>query len=107
MIFPVNLPETGIMMSKTRKNAVANYRRRMRRLGLVRVEVQVRREDAPLVRDLVSALADPAQARAARALLRERFRPRAAKSLKALLAEAPLDGIEIERDRDTGRAVDL
>lgn len=29
------------------------------------------------------------------------------KSLKALLAAAPLAGVEIKRSRDTGRAVDL
>lgn len=29
------------------------------------------------------------------------------KSLKALLAAAPLDGVEIRRSRDTGRVVDL
>jgi prevent-host-death family protein len=29
------------------------------------------------------------------------------KSLKALLAAAPLEGVEITRSRDTGRAVDL
>jgi hypothetical protein len=28
-------------------------------------------------------------------------------SLKALLAAAPLDGIDLDRDRDLGREVDL
>jgi len=43
----------------------------------------------------------------ARALLRERFGAGKAKGLKALLASAPLEGIELERDRDFGRDVDL
>jgi len=94
-------------MPKARKTAVAIYRRRMRRQGLVRVEVQVRKEDAPLVRTVAGALADPAQAAGTRALLRERFAPREARGLKALLADAPLDGIDLERVRDTGRPVEL
>jgi len=94
-------------MPRTRKTAVANYRRRMRRQGLVRIEVQVRKEDAPLLRTIAGALADPAQATAARALLRERFTSRGMKGLKALLADAPLDGIDFERVRDSGRPVVL
>jgi hypothetical protein len=94
-------------MPKTRKTAVANYRRRMRRQGLVRVEVQVRKEDASLLRTVAGALADPAQAAETRALLRERFASRDARGLKALLADAPLDGIDLERARDTGRPDEL
>jgi len=94
-------------MSTTRKTALTSHRRRMKRQGLVRVEVQVRREDASLVRSVAGALTDPAHAVEARALLRERFAPGDAKGLKALLADAPLDGVELERVRDTGRAVDL
>ena len=37
-------------MPTAKKKAVASYRRRMRRKGLVRVEVQVREGDAPLLR---------------------------------------------------------
>jgi hypothetical protein len=90
-------------MPKTRKTAVANYRRRMRRQGLVRVEVQVRKEDASLLRTVAGALADLAQAAETRALLRERFPSHSVEGLKALLAGAPLDGIDLERVRDTGR----
>ena len=42
-----------------------------------------------------------------RALLRERFAAGKAKGLKALLASAPLEGIELNRDRDFGRVVSL
>ena len=79
----------------------------MKRRGLVRVEVQVRKEDAPLVRRVAQALGDPARAADARALLRGRFAEPRARGLKALLAAAPLEGIDLERDRDTGRPVDL
>jgi hypothetical protein len=88
-------------------SAVAEHRRRLRSRGLQRVEVQVRGEDAPLVRAVAAALTDPDHASEARALLRHRFGPEPARSLKDLLAAAPLDDIDLTRSRDTGRAVDL
>jgi hypothetical protein len=106
--FPEVFPEIqGRPMANARKQAVATYRKRMRRRGLVRVEVHVRKEDAPLVRGVAGALADPAQAPQARAMLRERFGPRPGQGLKALLAGAPLEGIDLERSRDRGRTVRL
>jgi len=39
--------------------------------------------------------------------LRQRFAEPPKVSLKALLASAPLDGIDLERSRDAGRDVDL
>jgi hypothetical protein len=94
-------------MRNTRKEAVTNYRKRRKRQGLVRVEVQVRKEDAQLLRNVAGALADPEHAAEARALLRERFASRDAKGLKALLSAAPLDGIDLDRSGDTGREVEL
>lgn len=94
-------------MARPRETPLVRHRRRMRRQGLVRVEVQVRKEDAALVRGVANALSDPAQAESARSMLRRRFAAPAGRSLKALLAAAPLDGIDIERDRDTGRDVEL
>ena len=94
-------------MAKTRKSPLASYRRRLKRQGIVRVEVQVRKEDAALVRSVARALADPGHAEETRTLLRTRFAAPEAKGLKALLAEAPLEGIELERSPDTGRTVDL
>ncbi|MGA9868418.1 MAG: hypothetical protein WBQ75_18485 [Acetobacteraceae bacterium] len=79
----------------------------MARQGLVRVEVNVRREDASLVRQVAAALSDPARQAAARALLLRRFAEPPKVSLKALLASAPLEGIDLDRDRDLGREADL
>jgi hypothetical protein len=87
----------------TQKRAVASYRKRMKRKGLVRVEVQVLRADAPLLRDVAGALADPNRAAETRALLRDRIAVRATQGLKALLADAPFDDIDLERARDMGR----
>ncbi len=45
-------------MTTVRKTSSTTYRDRMKRQGLVRVEVQVCREYAGLVRDVASALAN-------------------------------------------------
>ena len=79
----------------------------MQRRGLVRVEVNVRKEDATLVRRVALALSDPSRQAETRRLLRQRFVEPPKVSLKALLASAPLDGIELDRSRDPGRDVDL
>ena len=94
-------------MRNTNRAAVTVHRERRKRQGFVRLEVQVRQEDAALLRSIAGVLADPARAAEARALLRERFASRKAKSLKALLAEAPLEGIDLDRSDDRGREVEL
>jgi len=89
------------------QTSVTRHRASLARRGLVRVEVSVRKEDAALVRSVASALSDPARQEEARRLLRQRFSKPADVSLKALLASAPLDGVDLERSRDVGRDVDL
>lgn len=108
-IFSGNLESPAMRQKSTPKppSAVAEHRRRLRSRGLQRVEVQVRGEDAPLVRAVAAALADPDRASEARALLQRRFGPKPTRSLKDLLAAAPLDDIDLTRSRDTGRAIDL
>ena len=74
---------------------------------MARVEVNVRKGDVMLVRNVVRALSIPEQEQTARALLREHFGSRQAEGLKALLAAAPLEGFDLSRERDFGRDVDL
>jgi len=100
-------PEIGVRMAGKSRSRVAIHRARKERQGFVRVEVTVRKEDASLVRRVASALSDPSRQAEARGLLRRRFAEPPRVSLKALLASAPLDGIDLERDRDLGRDVDL
>jgi hypothetical protein len=88
------------------ESALATHRARMGRQGFVRVEVTVRKEDANLVRCVASALSDPSRQAEARTLLRQRFAEPPKVSLKALLASAPLDGIDLGRGGDAGRDVD-
>jgi len=89
------------------KSFLAMHRARMKREGLVRVEVDVRKEDASLVRSVASALSDPSRQAEARRLLQQRFVEPAKIDLKALLACAPLDGIDLDRSPDPGRDIDL
>jgi len=90
-----------------KRSSVASHRARRARAGFVRVEISVRKEDAPLVRRVAAALTDPSRRTDARALLRQRFSAPAKLSLKELLASAPLEGIDLDRERDLGRDVDL
>ena len=94
-------------MAGKSKSSLAKHRERLERRGFVRVEVNVRKEDATLVRRVASALSDPSRQVEARVLLRQRFVEPPKASLKALLASAPLDGIDLDRSRDLGRDVDL
>lgn len=94
-------------MQSSQKKALSAHRRRLKRRGIARLEVRVRKDDVPLVRGVVDALADPERESETRALLRERFAAREAKGLKALLAAAPLEGIDLGRSHDTGRTVEL
>jgi hypothetical protein len=94
-------------MASTQRKALSTYRRRLKQRGMVRLEVHVRKDDAALVRGVVQALADPDRESEARALLRERFGVGPAKGFKALLAAAPLEGIDLSREPDFGRDVRL
>ena len=90
-------------MPNTQRKPLSAYRRRLKRRGIVRVEVHVRKADAALVRGVAQALADPAREAEARALLRERFLADKMRGLKTLLAAAPLEGIDLTRDHDLRR----
>ena len=83
--------------------AVRRYRERLKREGWVRCEVKIPREDVALMRGVAAELSDPKRDAAARALLRAHFGDSSPQNLKALLAAAPLEGIDIERSADPGR----
>ncbi|NVO17693.1 MAG: hypothetical protein HXX10_27020 [Rhodoplanes sp.] len=94
-------------MSSAQNKSLTAYRRRQTRKGIVRVELQVRKEDATLLRKVARALADPSRATETRALLHQRFGAPDGEALKALLAAAPLDGLDLSRERDLGRDIAL
>jgi hypothetical protein len=94
-------------MSSTQNKSLSAYRRRLKQRGVVRIEVHVRKGDVVLLRGVAKALSDPERAVETRALLRERFGEPKSKGLKALLASAPLEGIDLRREHDLGRDVVL
>jgi hypothetical protein len=94
-------------MSRPRKDGLVAHRRRLKAKGVLRLEVGVRKSGVALIRDVAAALADPAREGEARAVLRDHFAQASAKGLKALLAAAPLERIELRRARVTGRKIEL
>ena len=94
-------------MATARKTPVDTFRRRLRQKGMVRVEVHVQKDDAVLVKSVARALSNPKMAAEARTILKARFTRPAQDGLKALLASAPLEGIDLERPRYMGRKIDL
>ena len=89
------------------KSPLARHRERKIRAGYVRVEVNVPREDAGLLRDVAAALTDPERQADARILLRRRFSTPPNVSLKEVLASGPSDDIDLTRTSDFGRDVEL
>ena len=97
----------GLTLDKAQRKAINSFRKRLKQQGMARLEVNVRKDDATLVRNVVRALSSPEQEQTARALLRKHFGGRQAEGLKALLATAPLEGIDLSRERGLGRDDDL
>ena len=83
------------------------HRDKMRRKGIVRVEVQVNQEDAELLRAVARALLDPDHAEHTRAWLRKELSATAVADLKGLIESAPLEDTDLERPRDVGRRIEL
>jgi len=100
---------TGYMPSQIiRRKAVQAYRQRLKERGWVRLEVQTSKEDVPLIRYITQTLrSDPVRAAQLRRHLHRLVDPVPHADLKALLASAPLDGIDLSRRHDRGREVDL
>jgi hypothetical protein len=93
-------------MTKSQCNTT-QWRKRQTAPGFVRVQVQVCEEDASLVGAIACALRDPSRRETTRAALNKQITTSPAKSFKVLLASAPLDGIELDRQTDFGRENDL
>ena len=94
-------------MTSSASKHVAEHRKRLKQRGLVRVELRAPKEDAGLLRDIANALSDPTRVVQTRRLLYEHFNPYAGMGFKELLAAAPLEGVDLERSRDTPREIDF
>lgn len=93
-------------MSTAQKKALSNHRRRLKEQGFVRLEVQVRETDITLVREMARALSDPDRSVEMRTMLRDRLNVGRKKGLKELLVSAPLEGIDLTREKDYGREIE-
>ena len=94
-------------MSQAQKKAVLSHRKRLKASGLVRLEVQATETDAQLIKCLAKVLRNGKQAESVRTTLQKLLAEQEKPSLKALLAAAPLEDIELDRPRDFGRTVEL
>ncbi|OXE36698.1 MAG: hypothetical protein CGW95_06125 [Phenylobacterium zucineum] len=83
------------------------HRARLKDAGQIRVEVVVPRDDAALVRNLAAILRDTTLADDLRRLLITKLGNPNARGFKALLESAPLEGIDLERQSDLPREIDL
>lgn len=92
-------------MSDAQKKALQNYRARLARKGLTRVEVHVPKKDVAFVREVASALSDPARAERVRAAQPASIY--SGMSFKEFLESAPFEGIDLTRSKDTRRDIDL
>lgn len=95
-------------MVRARPSALTRHRARLKRRGLVRVEVQVSAADADLIRRTARSLRGDTRAAARlRVQLLRLVGVSPTSGLKELLAAAPLEGIELTRVQDHGRDVEL
>lgn len=99
-------------MSKAQRRAVRNYRSRLGKRGLARFEVLGRASDRALIRSLARCLAEdsPAAAALRRTVSRSMADDPARKGgILQALRRSPLVGgdLDLARDRDAGRKVDL
>jgi hypothetical protein len=95
-------------MASSQHRVLTKPRTRLKQRGLVRVEVRVSATDADLIRRTAHSLrGEPREATRLRAQLLRLVGVASPLSLKELLAVAPLEGIELARDQDQGRDVEL
>jgi hypothetical protein len=77
-------------MTNAQKKAIKNHRSRLRKLGMKRIEVVVRNQDATLVRDLAATLRrDDMSARKLRTVMRDAFGQSAGPSIAEVLQSLP------------------
>jgi hypothetical protein len=74
---------------------------------LVPVVVRTRPQDVRLLRALAGALNDPERRAQLAALVGPLPPMTKSEEFKALLARAPLEGVELDRSQDVGRDIDL
>ena len=95
-------------MTPAQKKAVSNYRNRQKKQGFVRMEVNVPDTDRELVRQTAANLRAGGEiAEKTRLALSAVLNPYEEMNLKELIESAPLEGLDLERSKETWRDIDL
>jgi hypothetical protein len=95
-------------MTPAQNEAVKSYRNRQKEKGMVRVEVAVPDTDRKLIRQTASNLRAGGEiAERTRAAMRSVINPYAGMNFKQLLEAAPIEGLDLERSKETARDIDL
>ena len=103
----VSLKPSDPENASKKSSALQQFRARQKREGMARVELQVRREDAVLMRHIARDMTDPDRAAATRQALQACINRNAPASLKDHLLLPAIGELDLVRSADTGRAVDL
>jgi len=95
-------------MTPSQNKAVKDYRNRQKEKGIVRMEVSIPDADRELIRQTAANLRSGGDiAEQTRAAIRSVINPYAGMNFKQLLEAAPIEGLEIERSKETARDIDL
>ena len=103
----VSLKSSDTQKVAEKGSALQQFRARQKREGVARLELQVRREDAVLMRHIARDLTDPERSVATRQALLACINRNAPASLKDHLLLPASGELDLVRSADTGRAVDL
>lgn len=95
------------MALPAQRKAQLAHRKRLSARGVKRVEVNVHKDDVALLRKVVEALASPERKAEVRSKLRELCGGARAQGFKELLASASLEGVDLRRNREGVREIDL
>jgi hypothetical protein len=93
-------------MSPSQKKAVARHRERQQQKGIVRLEINVPEQDRSLLRAAAAELRSGGLvAGRVRQALQSVLANSEPVSFKEFLESAPMEGVEFERSRDSGREI--
>ena len=95
-------------MTQAQHEEIKSYPNRQNEKGMVRVEVAVPDTDRKLIRQTASNLRAGGEiAERTRAAMRSVINPYAGMNFKQLLEAAPIEGLDLERSKETARDIDL
>ena len=95
-------------MNTSQKKAVTRYRNRQKAKGIVRMELTIPEGDRELLKRTAANLRAGGEiAENTRLALSSVLNPFEGMNLKELIEAAPLEGLELERSKETWRDIDL